>query len=242
MSPVGNGSSSARQRLRVVTYNVHACIGNDGKFSPKRIAEVLQELEADFVAIQELEDRVLGTESVSEFLARSLGMHPYRGATLKRQDAHYGNLLLSRRPARSMQRHDISVLGREPRGIIDARYSVFDRKIRILVTHFGLKAAERRKQVDALLQIAAGGESDIDLLAGDLNEWWPMNRTLRALGKRFGTMSRHCTWPARRPVLALDRIFVSPRAIHRTVHVADSKPARWASDHLPLVCDLELSG
>jgi endonuclease/exonuclease/phosphatase family metal-dependent hydrolase len=238
---VDTGNTQLR-RLRVVTYNVHACIGNDGEFSPQRICDVLHELKADFIGIQELEDLVLGDESVSEYLARNLDMHAYRGPTLMREDAHYGNLLLSRKPAQTTRMHDISVPGREPRGIIEAEYDLFHRRVRLMVTHFGLRASERRGQVDTLSTIADNGTADVDVLLGDFNEWRPASYTARALKKRFGAISRRRTWPARWPVLALDSICVSPEAVSRTIRAQISTTARVASDHLPLVGDLELPG
>lgn len=235
----GNSLAADRQ-LRVVTYNVHACIGSDGNFLPQRICEVLGELRADFIGIQELEDRVYGAETVSEYLARMLGMHAYRGATLKRKDAHYGNLLLSREAATTTSMHDISVPGREPRGIIEARYKLFGIRVRVLVTHFGLKVAERRKQVRDLLRVIDGSESDIDVLAGDFNEWRPASYAVRALKKRFGSVPRRRTWPAGGRLLPLDCICVGPDTIRRTVRVIRSTAARRASDHLPLVCDIQV--
>jgi endonuclease/exonuclease/phosphatase family metal-dependent hydrolase len=240
MAPDDEGNSAASRRFRIVTYNVHACIGSDGEFLPQRICDVLAELRADFIGIQELEDRPFGDVSVSAYLARELDMHAYRGATLKRQDAHYGNLLLSKEPAAAICLHDISVPGREPRGIIEARYELFGHRIRTLVTHFGLKGAERRKQVRDLLRVIDGGASDIDVLAGDFNEWRPVSYTVRALKKRFGAVPRRSTWPASRPLLPLDSVCVAPGSVPRTVRVMDSTAARRASDHLPLVCDLKL--
>jgi endonuclease/exonuclease/phosphatase family metal-dependent hydrolase len=199
-------------------------------------------LRADFVGIQELEDRILGTEPVSEYLARNLDMHAYRGSTLMRQDAHYGNLLLSKEPAQAMRLHDISMPDREPRGVIEAMYDLLGQRVRVLVTHFGLKAFERRQQVRNLLGIVDGDDPDIDVLTGDFNEWRPASHTVKALKSRFGIVVRRRTWPARRRLLALDGICVSPEVLRHTVRVVDSRRARWASDHLPLVCDLEIAG
>ncbi len=240
MSLEDRGNPAAKRRLRVVTYNVHACIGSDGDFLPKRICEVLDPLRADFIGIQELEDRDLCDEPVSEYLARTLDMHAYGGVTLKRADAHYGNLLLSREPAATTRMHDISVPGREPRGIIEAWYNLAGSQIRVLVTHLGLKAAERRSQTQELLRVVDEGDSGIDVLAGDFNEWRPASYTVKALRKRFGALPRLRTWPARWPALRLDSVCVSPRNLPRTLHVVNTVQARRASDHLPVVCDFLL--
>ena len=112
----------------------------------------------------------------------------------------------------------------------------------MLVTHFGLKVAERREQARSLLRVVDAESPDVDVLLGDFNEWRPVSYTVRALKKRFGTMPRRGTWPAGRPLLPLDSIFVAPDAVRRTVQVIKSAQARRASDHLPLVCDIELPG
>jgi endonuclease/exonuclease/phosphatase family metal-dependent hydrolase len=228
--------------LRFVTWNVHACIGADGEFAPARIRSVLEELGADFVGIQELEDREFDGGVVSDYLARKLGMRAYRGATLKRSDAHYGNLLLSRRPAARVRTHDISVPGREPRGIVEAEYEIEGRQVRVLVTHFGLRASERRRQVDELAVVAHRKSADIDVVLGDFNEWRPASYTVRALKRQFGNVLRHRSWPAQRPLLLLDGICVSPAGIDLSDDVVRTAAARQASDHLPLICDVRLSG
>jgi endonuclease/exonuclease/phosphatase family metal-dependent hydrolase len=228
------------RRLRFVTWNVHACVGMDGMFAPARIRDVIHELRADFIGIQELEDREFEGEAVSEYLARSLGMRAYRGSTLKRGDAHYGNLLLSRYHATKTSMHDISVPGREPRGIIEAEYLAGGRQIRVMVTHFGLRARERHRQADALGNNTGNNGADLAVLMGDFNEWRPASYTMRSLKRRFGTVLRRRSWPARRPLLALDGICVSPATAEVSTTVARTAAARQASDHLPVVCDVRL--
>ncbi len=227
-------------RLRFVTWNVHACIGTDGAFAPARICRVLKELRADFVGIQELEDRRIDDGPVSDYLAHSLGMHAYRGPTLMRQDAHYGNLMLSRERAVRTRTHDISVPGREPRGVIEAEYDIGGRRIRVMVTHLGLRAGERRRQVDELARVAGNNPSAVDVLMGDFNEWRPASYTLRSLKQRFGAVRLHRSWPAHRPLLPLDGICVSPSAVDLEDRVFRTAAARQASDHLPVICDLRL--
>ncbi len=226
--------------LRFVSWNVHACIGMDGLFDPARIRGVLEDLRADFIGIQELEDRDFDDSSVSEYLARALGMHAYRGSTLKRGDAHYGNLLLSRDCAIKTRMHDISVPGREPRGVIEAEYDIRDRNIRVLVTHLGLRGRERRRQVDAIANYSGRNGAHLVVLMGDFNEWWPASYTVRSLQQQFGSVLRHRSWPARRPILALDGICISPSTIECSDDVCRTTAARQASDHLPVICDVRL--
>jgi endonuclease/exonuclease/phosphatase family metal-dependent hydrolase len=178
------------RRVRIVSYNVHACIGRDRRFAPERIAGLLQELEADFVALQEVEDRPWGDGTVSDYLAECLDMHPHRGATLYRGDARYGNLLLAREPAVAHRLHDLSVGPREPRGAIEADFLVAGRKLRLFVTHLGLRGGERKRQ--------SGGPAPPAIVS--CPPCWIRHRC-RAPSRRVrpcshwtGSMSRPVTW------------------------------------------------
>jgi len=226
--------------LRVVSYNVHSCIGSDGRFAPERIAEVLAGLDADLVALQEVEERRVDGCLVSELLADRLGMHAYPGPTLKRSDADYGNLLLARPAADGVMRHEISVPRREPRGIIEADFGLDDVQLRMFVTHLGLSGAERRKQLDLLLSVLERDGADVRVLAADFNEWFPIGRFHRRLGRGFGRSTRHKTFPATLPLLSLDRIYVAPATALKSSRIERSKLARNASDHLPVVCELAI--
>jgi phospholipase D1/2 len=226
--------------LRVVSYNVHACIGSDGKFAPDRIADVLAALDADLIALQEVENRDVEGRSVVELLADRLGMHAYPGPTLKRSDADYGNLLLARPAAEAVTQHEISVPGREPRGIIEADFGLDDARLRMFVTHLGLSGTERRKQLDLLLSVLERDDTDLRVLAADFNEWFPFGRLHRRLGRGFGRSTRHKTFPAPLPVLGLDRIYVAPAVALKSSRTERSALARNASDHLPIVAELRV--
>lgn len=230
-----------KDRLRIASYNVHACVGRDGRFDPARIADVIESLGADIVALQEVEDCVFKSRGVSQFLAARLGMHAYRGVTLRREDADYGNLLLARHEAEHVTLHDISVRGGEPRGCIEADFQVGNRRLRIFATHLGLRAGERLAQVRQLTPSLLRDGADIRILAGDINEWRPAARGLRALRRVLGHGSRQRTFPAGTPVFALDRIFAAPQRAVRQVRTIRTRDSRVASDHLPLVCDLSLA-
>lgn len=226
--------------IRVISYNVHACVGSDGRFDPGRIVAVLEDLDGDFVALQEVEDRTFDGKTVSEFIAARLSMLAHRGVTLQRCDAQYGNLLLSRRPPATLETHDISIVGPEPRGAIDATFDLGSDRLRIVATHLGLRSHERRQQARLLVDRVQPAKADILVLAGDFNEWRPGGYSLRALSDLFDTRSRARTFPARMPVLGLDRIFVSPASAVRQSRAVKTPDARLASDHLPLVCDLDV--
>lgn len=230
--------------MRFVSYNVHACVGADGRFSPERIAEVLESFDADFIALQEVEDRSFEGQTVSAWLADRLDMHACSGATLMRGDSPYGNLLLSRSPAQAARAHVISHEGREPRGVIDADFDVSGSRLRLLATHFGLTSAERRRQANALVEIVRSVDASLTVLMGDFNEWRPTGYPRRRLSRAFDSMSWHRTWPARWPLVALDSIGVASKAplhVCAECRTVTSALIRLASDHLPVVCDLKLS-
>ncbi|MEZ4334754.1 MAG: endonuclease/exonuclease/phosphatase family protein [Myxococcota bacterium] len=225
-------------RLRVATYNVHGCVGGDGRFDPGRIAGVLDELGADVLALQEVENFRVDGIHVLDFLASRTRLLALAGPTLLRGGRHYGNALLTRLPVEHEQRIDLSVPGREPRGAIDARLGWGDRTLQAVATHLGLEPSERRRQVRRLLGALKTGGSDYALLLGDLNEWAFWGRPLRALRRYFSATPCPRTFPARWPLLSLDRIWVRPPFALSQVRAHASALARRASDHLPLVAEL----
>jgi endonuclease/exonuclease/phosphatase family metal-dependent hydrolase len=229
----------ARGRLVLASYNVHRCVGVDGRRDPARIARVIRELEADVVALQEVDggddpDDPLGT------VARAAGYAVFAGPTLERDDTPYGNAVLTRLPARRLARHDLSVAGREPRGAIELAVQGPAGGLRLVATHLGLGRRERRAQIRRLLALVESAPDGPLALLGDMNEWLPLGRSLGSLQRRLGACPALPTFPARRPLLALDRIWVLPASavVRRSVH--RSPLARRASDHLPVVAELAL--
>lgn len=227
--------------IRIASYNVHACVGGDGEFRPDRIVDVLAEIDADIIGLQEVEDRQYGGQWVSGFLAEHLGMQAWRGPLLRRRRNDYGNLLLSRLPVENVSMHKLSQAGREPRGAVEASFTVGSRRITVITTHLGLSAVERARQIEMLLKRLENSESDIDVLMGDFNEWRPFSRGNRMLRGHFGHQRTHRTFPANRPVFDLDRILVAPGHLHPGIRVDRSAHAMIASDHLPVFAELRLS-
>ncbi|HCD06030.1 MULTISPECIES: endonuclease/exonuclease/phosphatase family protein [unclassified Methylophaga] len=221
--------------LTIATYNIHACIGSDGQFDPARIAAVLQELDADIIALQEVEHHSIDELDLLEYLAYQTGHEALAGPTLFRETRHYGNALLTRLPLRSFKHIDLSFSGCEPRGAIEATFDVAGYELQVIATHLGLKPAERRWQVKQLLEIKSQQEADISCLLGDVNEWLLWGRPLRWLHQHFSAQPHLPTFPAGWPVFALDRIWISPQRCQIKLSVHKTALARQASDHLPLV-------
>jgi endonuclease/exonuclease/phosphatase family metal-dependent hydrolase len=225
-------------RLVVATYNVHRCVGRDGRFDPERTLAVLRELDADAIALQELQWQPADALHLLHELALKLGYAALAGPTLLHGDGHYGNAVLTRLAIRKADAVDLSVHGREPRGALNALLDTPDGPLRLIATHLGLRPYERRLQMRRLLAQPREAASATVLL-GDLNEWFLWGRPLRWLRARFGHTLAPATFPAQRPLLALDRIWVEPRALLHELRPHASPLARAASDHLPLRAVLE---
>jgi endonuclease/exonuclease/phosphatase family metal-dependent hydrolase len=228
--------------LRLASYNIHIGVGMDGRFRPERVAQVVRELDADVLALQEVQ---LG-EGVFDMLAHLECATGYRGLAgptlLDPTHGRYGNALLTRHPVAQHRQLDLSVAGYEPRGALDATVDCGDGLgLRVIATHLGLRPTERREQVQRLLrEVAADHHRGPTVLLGDVNEWFLWGRPLRWLHAHFGRPPAPATFPARHPVLALDRAWVTPRACLSGIRVHRSPLARLASDHLPLVATLDL--
>lgn len=227
--------------LTVVSYNIHRCVGLDGRHDPERVAAVIRQLGPDIIALQEVESR-FGEADIHqfEFLKQATGLEGVAGPTIVRPDSHYGNAVFSRYPIRRVRQRDLCIdARREPRGALDLELMVEGRPLRLIAAHLGLDVRERRRQVQRLL--AAIDETDAAplLLLGDINEWFPWALCLRRLHRRLGRGPTARTFPARWPLLALDRLWVRPAGALLSLSAHRSPLARVASDHLPLRAELE---
>jgi endonuclease/exonuclease/phosphatase family metal-dependent hydrolase len=228
--------------IAAASYNVHRCIGRDGRHDPERVARVLRELDADVVALQEVSARRGRADDVDqcEHLARAAGMEAVRGPTLRSQRGEIGNALLTRLQLERLERIDLSQPKREPRGVIDVDLRAGPGSLRVLATHLGLRLSERRAQVETILDALGESPSECTVLLGDMNDWTLLRGAVRRFDAWFGRSPTPRTFPAWRPLLALDRIWVRPRAALQEVTVHASRAAREASDHLPLRCVVRL--
>lgn len=226
--------------LRIASYNIHRAIGRDGREDASRIIAVLREIDADIIALQEVGFRAEDPDHFLHCVARELDARVVDGVTLSDARGHYGNALVSRHEIADIKHHDISVAGREPRGAIEITLGIDAKRIRLIATHLGLRAAERRYQIGKLTQALNTPGVDVSVLLGDLNEWNRWGFSLRRLRKHFGASPAPATFPAHRPWLALDRIWVNPASIVGDMRAHRSELARIASDHLPLLARLEL--
>jgi len=160
--------------------------------------------------------------------------------TLARSVGHYGNGLLTRFPVTAIRRLDLSVPGREPRGALDVDLDMDGVALRVIVTHFGLRATERRAQVQGLLTILSKEPDRPVVVMGDFNEWSRKGPVVRMLDSALGASAAVPSFPSCWPVWSLDRIWVRPRRLVRSCRTHTSLASRLASDHLPVVVTIEL--
>ena len=222
--------------LTVASYNVHRCIGRDGTHDPARIAKVIEELDADVVALQEVDFGYHVRHGVDQLrvLAEATGHASVWGPVLYGARGQYGNGLLTRHDVLAVRTIDLSVPRYQRRGALDVDLSVHGKTVRVIAAHLGLGLREREVQVQRLLEALDGAGDTPLILLGDFNEWRPPSAPLRRLHRRFGRTPGIRSFPATLPLFALDRIWVQPRQALVALEVHVSRRARRASDHLPL--------
>jgi endonuclease/exonuclease/phosphatase family metal-dependent hydrolase len=234
-----NRCVAASKALLVATWNIHGAVGTDGRYAPSRVVDVLHEIGADVVALQE----VASAQAHEDFLRgieRATGYGIVAGLLRQRRGSDFGNAVLSRYPVSSVRHLDLAVGAYEPRGALDVCIDVgLELPLRVIATHLGLRPGERREQVRRIVAAVERDSPHPTLLMGDLNEWYLWGRPLRWLHAHFRDIPAAArTFPSRRPLFALDRIWVSPTGSVRRLDCHLSPLSRVASDHLPLVAEL----
>jgi endonuclease/exonuclease/phosphatase family metal-dependent hydrolase len=227
--------ASATEVVRVATYNIHRARGIDGQVSLRRIADVLRQIDADVVGVQEI------YEAQAEHLARDLEMQLVTGVTIHRSDGAYGNAILTRLPLQGVATFDLSVRTREARGGIRVDLGLREQTLHVFNVHFGLRVRERAEQVKWLVErhILWDDRTGPRVVIGDLNEWFP-GRVGRALKREFASLRWRRTHPSLLPLWGLDRIYWDHAVRGESLRVHRTRLSRVASDHLPLVASLRV--
>jgi endonuclease/exonuclease/phosphatase family metal-dependent hydrolase len=163
-------------------------------------------------------------------------------APIERHDGlSFGNAVLTRLPVLSERRICLDYGDREPRTALEVVLETGRRPLHVVATHLGLRPIERRHQVRTILSHVAGDERSVTVLLGDFNEWFLLGRPLRWLHARFGQGYAAASYPSRFPLFALDRIWTHPRTALRAFRAYRAGVARSASDHLPVVAEVDVS-
>jgi endonuclease/exonuclease/phosphatase family metal-dependent hydrolase len=225
---------------RVVTYNVHSCIGADRKYDPHRILDIVRRLDADVVALQELRAYSVDDDQFHLFHEQLKPMAAVFGTTFRRTRFKFGNALFVRGTILEKRLLDLSVAPFEERGAIDCTVSIRGRRARFIAAHLGLFRRERAEQLVRLAAALNHHQEEVTVLLGDFNIFGAERRRLRTVGAP-AVLPRIRTFPSFQPIMSLDRIWSIPN--DRLVRLARHRdaPAKWASDHLPLVGEVALA-
>ena len=228
-----------RRRISVATYNVHRWSGRNGRGNPDPALAgfVISELRADVIGLQEVL-RPLRGEDPLEAIADGLGLHVAFASTRIHKRGQLGNAILSRWPMAGVSVVDLSFSRMERRLAMAAQFRFEGGLLDVLATHLGLGDRTRQRQVRWLLDHPQFHDGPTILL-GDMNAWRRCKATRTLDRELHHNLDWPPSFPATRPVLALDRVY------SRGVRILDidahrSSAARTASDHLPVVAHVEL--
>jgi endonuclease/exonuclease/phosphatase family metal-dependent hydrolase len=248
-------------RLRVVTYNIHRAIGVDRRFLPQRIADILLHVHADVVMLQEVDEGVPRSRELdlAKELATAAGYPHYAvGHNVTLRKGRYGNATLSRFPIMMERNIDLTVGNRKRRGCQHTRIAVETPsrrrlyRLEVFNLHLGLSARERHQQLQLLSrssELTRLPDGAACIVAGDFNDWRSLlvpelvgglgfNSASAPRGERLRSIP---TFPAFFPQGALDRIYFRGALDLLWVSRCRHDLAQIASDHLPLIADLELA-
>jgi endonuclease/exonuclease/phosphatase family metal-dependent hydrolase len=242
--------------ITVASYNMHRAVGLDGRRDPHRVLKVLQEIDADVVALQEADKRIGGRGSTvphelidthGVYKPVHLGVRHRRPLEKARKHAErllkvdtrnigwHGNAILVKRHIGVLDCAVLDLPTFEPRGAVMAELLIGDRPLRVVGMHLDLSGLWRRRQMRAILDsIAARPQAMPTVLMGDTNEWRTAAGCLKDLGPDFHVAPTGPSFHARHPVATLDRIIVHKDMSIEAAGVHVSAAARRASDHLPI--------
>ena len=231
--------------MRIMTYNIRAGRGMDGRLSLARIAQVIEAESPDVVALQEVDSKRRRTtyQDQAHMLAEQLGYHCAFVHARRWTQGEYGNAILSRYPMRDFRRLALPKPARLPveaRCLLQCRLAHPEGDVWIWNTHLGLLAAERRAQVAAMVQEFLLHQELPLVLCGDFN-CRPRSKEIIGLGLHLERVLSQRTFPGFLPVVHLDHVFHTRHLRVDRTFVPKTMLARRASDHLPLVVDLEWS-
>lgn len=242
---------------RIMTYNVHRCLGVDRRLDVGRIAAVIAAHEPDIVALQEVDvgrARTRGVDQAGE-IAQRLGMISRFHPALKVEEELYGDAILTDLPERLIRAGPLPGHPRiptlEPRGALWVAITVGGIEIEVLNTHLGLVPREQQLQAKALKGeqwLGAPGRRAPLIVVGDFNcgrRSAPCRTLLHGLhdARALARSARStATFPSAMPMRRIDHVFVSGEIRVTSVSVATDAQTRRASDHLPLIVDFEVVG
>jgi endonuclease/exonuclease/phosphatase family metal-dependent hydrolase len=224
--------------VRIASYNIRKAVGLDWKRDPDRIVDVLAELEADIVVLQEADRRIGARAGVLSLqrLEADLGLQLAEVSLRPQSHGWHGNVILAKRSLQLETGTRIELPHRDPRGAVSAIVS--EPNLEIIGTHLGLTPRTRQRQMDLLANYILDSEIPT-IIAGDFNEWNDA-RFPKLPGMTVVTPGP--SYHASRPIGTLDRFIINGAIQVLGKHVHRSELALRASDHLPVVMDFERLG
>ena len=241
---------------RILTYNVHRCVGVDRILDVGRIADVIAAQAPDIVALQEIDVGRARTAGVDQAhrLAQRLGMAFHFNAALRIEQEQYGDAVLTALPERMVKAGALPGHPRlprlEPRGAIWVEVMVDGVELQVINTHLGLVPREQWRQAETLIGkewLGAVGAKRPVMIVGDFNAgsrtraYRTFSRPLTEARRIASSRRLAPTFPSTLPVWAIDHVFVSSQIVVDAVSTPLDAASRTASDHLPLVVDFHIS-
>ncbi|TGX56023.1 endonuclease [Sphingomonas gei] len=223
--------------IKVASYNMRKSIGTDRRRRPERTLQVLCEVNADVIALQEADRRFGTREAVltGHLLAEHGDWKAIPFGMRSRSMGWHGNALLVRRDAEVLGCEAVHLPALEPRGAVMAEVRIRGEVLRIVGMHLDLSGLWRRRQAHAIIaHLQASAQQYPTVLMGDLNEWSAQSGCLRDFAQHFDFAATGKSFHARRPMARLDRIMASRDLVIETAGVHESLNSRTASDHLPI--------
>ncbi|MES2135736.1 MAG: endonuclease/exonuclease/phosphatase family protein [Pseudomonadota bacterium] len=242
--------------ITLASYNMRKAIGLDRRRDPRRVLDVLHEIDADVVALQEADRRFGGRgsavpheliDSHSHYQPVHLGVRHKRSFEKARKHTDrlfkistrnigwHGNAILVKPHVGVLDCAAIELPTLEPRGAVIAELLINEKPLRVVGMHLDLSGLWRKRQMRAILDaIARRPHKMPTVLMGDTNEWRTEAGCLREIEPEFHLAPTGLSFHARHPVAALDRIIVHKDLNIEAAGVHTSAAARRASDHLPI--------
>ncbi len=231
-------------QITFASYNIHKAVGLDRRRDHERILRILREVDADIVALQEV-DRRFGRRMAVLPLEAIHAATDYRPVPLSMKPdslGWHGNALLVRKGIELIEAAPVPLPVLEPRGAIRADLAIDGRRIRAIGMHLDLSGLRRRHQVRSVLSHCADCDHHVPtVMMGDLNEWSQYGGCLQEFHQpSWKVLSPGRSFPSRRPIARLDRIIVSAEWQVLGTNVHHSPLSATGSDHLPVFASLSL--
>ncbi len=230
----------------IMSYNLHSCVGTDGRYDPERILQVIDEVKPVILGMQEVRRNTPHSTEILELIRQAYpGSHQLFAQTFADSKGEFGNTLVTPYPVTEHIDIDLRpentgarrARNAEARRTVFAKLDISGRPLWVIVTHLGVEWGVRKQQAQYLLAAISryiNLDSEATVFMGDFNEWTPPNAFVRRMDRTFSKHIARRTFPSGAPLLPLDRIWMTAHLSGIRTWVHRSPLARRASDHLPL--------